>query len=102
MPQFDAASIVTSNPYCVNGKEFLSRICELLGDMRDRGREASPARQRARTRDILRLQGRGPRGRAGQPDRGGLTSSLKSKFYYRTGIRTCETFALSEGQAYSW
>jgi hypothetical protein len=47
MPQFDAASVVTSNPYCVIGKEFLSRNHELLGDMRDRGREASPARQRA-------------------------------------------------------
>jgi hypothetical protein len=23
MPQFDAASVVTSNPYCVIGKEFL-------------------------------------------------------------------------------
>jgi hypothetical protein len=37
MAQFDPASVVTSNPYCVNGKELLSRNRELLGDMRYRG-----------------------------------------------------------------
>jgi hypothetical protein len=42
MLQFDAAPVVTSIPNCVSGKEFLSPNRELLGGMRDRGREASP------------------------------------------------------------
>jgi hypothetical protein len=42
MVQFDAAPVVTSIPNCVNGKEFISRNRELLDDMRNRGREASP------------------------------------------------------------
>jgi hypothetical protein len=48
MLQFDAAPVVTSILFCVSGKEFLSRNREVLGDMRDRGREASPMRRRSR------------------------------------------------------
>jgi len=33
MPQFAAGPAATSNPFCVNGKEFLSRNREMLGDM---------------------------------------------------------------------
>jgi hypothetical protein len=40
MLQFDAAPVVTSIPFCVNGKEFLSLNREMLGDVR-RGRKAS-------------------------------------------------------------
>ncbi len=33
MPQFAAGLAATSNPFCVNGEEFLSRNREMLGDM---------------------------------------------------------------------
>jgi hypothetical protein len=36
---FNAASVVTSNPFRVSDKQFLSRNREMLGDMRDGGRE---------------------------------------------------------------
>ena len=45
MLQFAAGLVVTSNPFCVNGKEFLSRNREMFGDMCDRAREASPMRR---------------------------------------------------------
>ncbi len=35
MLQFDAAPVATSNAFSVNGKQFLSRNREVLGDMRD-------------------------------------------------------------------
>jgi hypothetical protein len=41
---FDAALVITSNPFSVSGKRFGSRNREMLGEMRDRGREASPVR----------------------------------------------------------
>jgi hypothetical protein len=44
MLQFGAGLAVTSNPFCVNGEQFLSRNREMLGDMSDGGREASPMR----------------------------------------------------------
>jgi hypothetical protein len=47
MLQFDAAPVVTSNPFSVSGKHFRSRNREMICEMRDRGREASPARPRA-------------------------------------------------------
>jgi hypothetical protein len=47
MLQFDTTTVVASNPFSVNGKQFLPTIVEMLGDMRDRGREASPVRPRA-------------------------------------------------------
>jgi hypothetical protein len=50
MLQFDAAPIVTSNPFSVNGKHFPSRNREILGGMCDRGREASPVCARAECR----------------------------------------------------
>jgi hypothetical protein len=43
LPGFITAPVVTSNPFGANGKRFLSR--EMLDDMRDRGREASPLRE---------------------------------------------------------
>jgi|GraSoi2013_100cm_1033763.scaffolds.fasta_scaffold14721_4 hypothetical protein len=46
MLQFDAAPVATSNPFRVNGQQFPSRNREMLGDMRDRGSEASPLRPR--------------------------------------------------------
>jgi hypothetical protein len=45
MLQFDAAPVVTSNPFSVSGEHFRSRDREMLGEMRDRGREASPVRR---------------------------------------------------------
>jgi hypothetical protein len=50
MLQFDAAPVVTSNPFSVNGKHFLSCNREMFGDRRDRSREASPLRPRAECR----------------------------------------------------
>ena len=47
MLQFDTGPVITSNPFSVSGKHFGSRNREMLGEMRDRGREASPARPRA-------------------------------------------------------
>jgi hypothetical protein len=47
MLQFDAAPVATSNAFSVNGEQFLSRNREMLGDMRDGGREAPPVRPRA-------------------------------------------------------
>ena len=45
MLQFDAAPVVTSNPFRVSDKQFLSRSREMPGDMLDRGREVIvPAR----------------------------------------------------------
>jgi hypothetical protein len=41
MLQFGAALAAASNPFCVNGEQFLSRNREILGDMRGR-----PARHR--------------------------------------------------------
>jgi hypothetical protein len=38
MLQFDAAPVVTSNPFSVNGKHFLSCNREMFGDRRDRSR----------------------------------------------------------------
>ena len=46
MLQFDAAPIVTSNPFSVNGKQFLSRNREMLGECAT-GDEASSVRRRA-------------------------------------------------------
>jgi hypothetical protein len=43
MLQFDAAPVATSNAFSVNGEQFLSRDRDVLGDMREGGREASPA-----------------------------------------------------------
>jgi hypothetical protein len=64
MLQFDAAPVVTSIPFCVNGKEFPSLNREMLGDM-CRGREASPVRRRAARGTPLRLPSlRAPEGRA--------------------------------------
>jgi len=41
MLQFGAALAATSNPFCVNGEEFLSRNSEMPADMRRRRRDAS-------------------------------------------------------------
>jgi len=41
---FDAAPVITSNPFSGEGKRFWFRNREMLGEMRDRGREASPVR----------------------------------------------------------
>jgi hypothetical protein len=46
MLQFEAAPVVTSNPFSVNGKQFVSRNREMLGDMRGTG--AARYRRRAR------------------------------------------------------
>jgi hypothetical protein len=43
MLQFDAAPVVTSNPFSVNGSQFVSRNREMVGDMRDKA-----ARHRSR------------------------------------------------------
>jgi hypothetical protein len=67
MLQFDAAPVVTSILFCVSGKEFLSRNREVLGDMRDRGREASPMRRRSRRGTLHLPNWEAPRGRAGRP-----------------------------------
>jgi hypothetical protein len=40
MLQFGAGLAVRSNPFCVNGEQFLSRNREMLGDMRDGGRKS--------------------------------------------------------------
>jgi hypothetical protein len=51
MLQFDAAPVVTSNPFSVNGKQFVSRNREMLVEIaRHKGPEASPARPRAECR----------------------------------------------------
>jgi hypothetical protein len=65
MLQFDAAPVVTSIPFCVNGKEFLSLNREMLGDVR-RGRKASPARRLIWPGDWGRQGLRAPWGRAGR------------------------------------
>ena len=46
MLQLDAALLVTSNPFSVNGKQFVSRNREMLDDMRGTG--AARHRRRAR------------------------------------------------------
>jgi hypothetical protein len=46
MLQFDAAPVVTSNPFSVNGKQFVSRNREMLVEMRDT--RAARHRRRAR------------------------------------------------------
>jgi hypothetical protein len=48
MPQFGAALAATSNPFCVNGEEFLSRNPEILGDM-----AAVPSRVSPRRRGVI-------------------------------------------------
>jgi hypothetical protein len=46
MPQFGAGLAATSNPFCVNGEEFLCRNREMLGDMAAVPSWVSPDRRR--------------------------------------------------------
>jgi len=46
MPQFAAGLAATSNPFCVNGEEFLSRNREMFGDMTAVPSRVSPDRRR--------------------------------------------------------
>ena len=46
MLRFDTATVVTSNPFNVNRQAVSSHNREMLGDMCDRGRWASPVRPR--------------------------------------------------------
>src|ERR1700724_515559 len=54
MLQFDAAPIVTSNPFSVNGKQFLSRNREMLGECATGGRGIvrAPARAGASKQNV--------------------------------------------------
>jgi len=46
MLQFGTARSAPSNPFCVNGEEFLSRNREMLGDMTAVPSRVSPDRRR--------------------------------------------------------
>ena len=62
MLQFDAAPVVTSNPFSVSGKHFRSRNREMICEMRDRGekpdgseRSGQPGERGARPHDQRHL-----------------------------------------------
>jgi hypothetical protein len=83
MLQCDAAPVVTSNRFSVNGKQLLSRIREMLGDVRD-----GAARHRARWMQGLSRQAERRAGACERNVRLAAPCDRASRYHDREGAPT--------------